>query len=134
MKIIYMHVHIYLYMYTFVQGNVYKEGSREKKKEKKEGRKEGRKEGTHLNFPMRVARFFEIAPLAVSSPPEHWSWSCSTRAFFEKKLSAGTESELRRALQQHAHNDCHCTAADAVAKDGSQRRLGARVVWFTSLP
>ena len=28
-----------------VQGNVYKEGSREKKKEKKEGRKEERKEG-----------------------------------------------------------------------------------------
>jgi len=73
---------------------------------------------------MRVARFFEMARffvsalLAVSSPPEHWSWCCSTRAFFEKKLSAGTESELRRALQQHAHNDCHCTAADAVAKDG----------------
>jgi len=58
---------------------------------------------------MRVARFFEMARffisalLVVSSPPEHWSWSCSTRAFFEKKLSAGTESELRRALQQHAH-------------------------------
>ena len=124
MQIIYTHVHIYLYMYIFVQGNVYKEGSREKKKEKKEGRKEERKEGTYLNFPMRVARFFEMARffvsalLAVSSPPEHWSWSCSTRAFFEKKFSAGTGSELRRALQQHAHNDCHCTAADAVAKDG----------------
>ena len=90
-------------MYIFVQGNMYKEGSR--------GRKEGRKKGTYLNFPMRVARFFEMARffvsalLAVSSPPEHWSWCCSTRAFFEKKLSAGTESELRRA-------------ADAVAKDG----------------
>lgn len=45
MKIIYMHVHIYLYMYIFVQGNVYKEGSRGKKIEKKEGRKEERKEG-----------------------------------------------------------------------------------------
>ena len=54
MQIIYMHVHIYLYIYMFVQGNVYKEGSRGKKIEKKEGRKEG----TYLNFPMRVARFF----------------------------------------------------------------------------
>ena len=45
MQIIYMHVHIYLYMYIFVQGNVYKEGSRGKKIEKKEGRKEERKEG-----------------------------------------------------------------------------------------
>ena len=114
-----MHVHMYLYMYIFVQGNVYKEGSREKKKEKKEGRKEEGKEGTCSNFPIRVARFFEIALLAVSSPPEHWSWSCSTRAFFEKKASAGTGSELRRALQQHAQNDFHCTAADGVAKDGA---------------
>jgi hypothetical protein len=45
MQIIYTHVHIYLYMYIFVQGNVYKEGSRGKKIEKKEGRKEERKEG-----------------------------------------------------------------------------------------
>ena len=45
MKIIYMYVHVYLYMCIFVQGNVFKEGSREKKKEKKEGRKKERKEG-----------------------------------------------------------------------------------------
>ena len=43
MQIINMHVHIYLYMYMFVQGKVYKEGSRGKKIEKKEERKEGRK-------------------------------------------------------------------------------------------
>ena len=61
MQIIYTHVHVYLYMSMFVQGNVYKEGSRGKKIEKKEGRKEERKEGTYLNFPMRVARFFEMA-------------------------------------------------------------------------
>ena len=45
MQIIYTHVHIYLCTYIFVQGNVYKEGSRGKKIEKKEGRKEERKEG-----------------------------------------------------------------------------------------
>ena len=57
MKIIYMHAHIYLYIYMFIQGNVYKEGSRGKNIEKKEERKEG----TCLNFPMRVARYFEMA-------------------------------------------------------------------------